>query len=470
VICLNMLNEVLMTIEFTLSDQPTSLPETITRSGADLFAEDEQEILLEDVAFSSSFSEESRYQLRNELNRGGMGVVISAYDTLLKRVVAIKLLRRKYRDQPNIKAQFIEEALLTSSLQHPSIVPIYDRGNAPDKRPFFVMKLVSGVALSTLLVDSSSRQRDRLQLLRAFEQICQTVSYAHSRGILHLDIKPANIMIGDFGEVLLMDWGQAKWWKPMLQSNLQLETDRLLNPAQETFRDPVGTGGTPAYMSPEQACGKRVSPASDIFSLGSLLCEILVGRPTYKASNPQSLLMFAKQGNTLDALSEMESSGSDNQLITIAKQCLAKKPEMRPTDAQVVADAIGIYLETAVEQAESDRCRFFDLTLDMFCIATLQGYFVRLNANFNRVLGYSEHELLSQPFLNFVHPADRPDTLEVMKGLLQGKPVIQFCNRYRHAYGHYLILEWTAQSLPKEGHIFAVARDVTNRPMPHFSV
>jgi serine/threonine-protein kinase len=330
------------------------------------------------------------------------------------------------------------------------------------------MKLVSGVSLSSTLADSTSRQLDRLRLLKCFEQICQTVSYAHSQGILHLDIKPANIMIADFGEVLLMDWGQAKWWKPSHYANALLENDSGFQTSQEGFQIPVGSGGTPAYMAPEQACGKVVSPASDIFSLGALLCEILIGRPAYRGSNPKHLLMSAKQGNTTEALTELESSGCDSQLVSIAQQCLAKKPADRPEDAQVVAQVIANYLETALEQAESDRCRFFDLTLDMFCIATLTGYFVRVNANFPRVLGHSEQELLSQPFLNFVHPDDRPDTLEVMKGLLQGKPVIQFCNRYRHHDGHYLIIEWTAQSLPSEGHIFAVARDVTNRPIPNF--
>jgi PAS domain S-box-containing protein len=101
--------------------------------------------------------------------------------------------------------------------------------------------------------------------------------------------------------------------------------------------------------------------------------------------------------------------------------------------------------------------------LDLFCIATLEGYFSRINVNFPKVLGYSKEKLISQPFLDFVHPDDVGDTVEVMQDLLKGMPVVRFCNRYRHAEGHYITLEWTAQAIPSEGNIFAVARDITNR-------
>ena len=127
--------------------------------------------------------------------------------------------------------------------------------------------------------------------------------------------------------------------------------------------------------------------------------------------------------------------------------------------------SIGNYLEFALERAESDLYRFFDLTLDLLCIATLDGYFKRVNQNFPKVLGYSEHQLVSEPFINFVHADDVQFTENVVAGLLEGKPVVRFCNRFRHAYGHYLLLEWTAQSIPSEGSIFAIARDLTyHRP------
>lgn len=446
--------------EFSLPEQPTSLNETVVSCGVDSTSEDERAILIGAAEYSTSFPPDGRYQLRHEIDRGGMGVVVGAYDKLLRRDVAVKLLLRKFMDHPSVQKQFIEEALLTSCLQHPSIVPIYDRGYALDKRPFFVMKLVSGSSLSSVLADGSSRL-DRAQLLKVFEQICQTVSYAHSQGILHLDIKPGNVMIADFGEVLLMDWGQAKSWKPL--NHAIHSSDHNENKTTDKFRAPLGTGGTPAYMSPEQARGNEVSPASDVFSLGALLCEILIGRPVYKASNAKQLLSRARKGDTAEAVSDLDESGCDSHLVAVTKQCLAKSPEDRPEDARMVAKVISKYLETALEQAESDRCRFFDLTLDMFCIATFEGFFVRLNANFTRVLGYSEHELLSQPFLDFVHPDDHARSLEAMNELLAGKPVIRFYNRYRHADGSYRVFEWTAQALPHEGNIFAVARDVTDR-------
>lgn len=414
------------------------------------------------------FSPDCRYKLLREINRGGVGIIASAYDKLLRRKVAVKLLLNKYRNQSLVQKQFIEEALLTSRLQHPSIIPIYDWGYAMDRRPYFVMKLVAGETLSNLL-SSETFRLDRVRLLKIFEQVCQSVSYAHCQDILHLDIKPANVMIGNFGEVWLMDWGQARTWKPGPSTAVPELDANARSDAIERISAPLGSGGTLAYMSPEQAQGSAVSPASDIFSLGALLCELLIGRPAYQASNFNSLLQNAMSGDTSEVVNQLVAASFDHQLVQLIKDCLAKHPQDRPVQAKKVAQAISEYLQTAVEQAESDRCRFFDLTLDMLCIASHAGYFVRVNNNFTRVLGYPETELISQPFLNFVHPDDQSSTLEVMQELLEGKPIIQFCNRYRHCDGSYRIFEWTAQALPNEGNIFAVARDVTHRQLPHFA-
>jgi len=119
------------------------------------------------------------------------------------------------------------------------------------------------------------------------------------------------------------------------------------------------------------------------------------------------------------------------------------------------------YQGAALARFQSDMSRFFELSLDLFCIAGMDGFFRRLNSNFSRVLGYSDQELLSRPFMDFVHPDDHKKTIAAMSQLDEGKPVIRFRNRYLTAAGNYLEFEWTAKSIPDEGLIFAVARDVT---------
>ena len=283
---------------------------------------------------------------------------------------------------------------------------------------------------------------------------------------MHLDIKPSNIMIGPFGEVYVMDWGLARECRPLAEdcpaSLGELSPQKHLATESDDIEE-LEVGGTPAYMSPEQARGDAVGTSSDVFGLGALLCEILTTIPPYHGADYKRIHARAMGGEIEDAYRRLENCNRDIRLVTLARQCLDPCPSKRPKSASLVASGINSYLESALEQAESDICRFFDLTLDLFCIATKDGYFSRINVNFPKVLGLSEQKLISQPFLDFVHPDDVGDTKEVMKDLQQGKPVVQFCNRYRHADGHYILLEWTAQAIPNEGNVFAVARDITNR-------
>jgi serine/threonine-protein kinase len=142
----------------------------------------------------------------------------------------------------------------------------------------------------------------------------------------------------------------------------------------------------------------------------------------------------------------------------LAKQCLSPDPEDRPHDAGEVAAIMTAQLEAELQRTALDMVRFFELSHDLFCLASMEGYFQRVNDNFARVLGYSKGELLARPFLDFVHPGDIAQTLAQMEKLSRGLPVVRFRNRYRDAAGVYHWLEWTAKSLPEEKVIFAVAR------------
>ncbi len=219
--------------------------------------------------------------------------------------------------------------------------------------------------------------------------------------------------------------------------------------------------GTLSYMAPEQARGLFLDARADVFSLGGILCEILCGHAPYEGNSVREVYHLAIKGNTHTALKNLNECGMSNALVRIAMHCLRTNPEHRPASAQTLAQTMTSHQESTLERVQSDMERFFELSLDLFCIADLDGYFVKINSNFSRVLGLNEAELMSRPFLDFVHEEDRDKTVEQMKLLDQGMPVVRFRNRYQTAWGRFATLEWTAKHIKPERLIFAVARDVS---------
>ena len=153
-----------------------------------------------------------RYQLQGEIARGGMGAILKGRDVDLGRDLALKVLLESHQGNPEIVSRFIEEAQIGGQLQHPGIAPVYELGTfpEPDRRPYFAMKLVKGQTLAALLRERTDPAHETARFLAIFEQVCQTMAYAHARGVIHRDLKPSNVMVGSFGEVQVMDWGLAK--------------------------------------------------------------------------------------------------------------------------------------------------------------------------------------------------------------------------------------------------------------------
>ena len=392
-----------------------------------------------------------RYVIVEEMQHGGMGVVFRAIDRHLCREVAIKLLRRDRADSAKSVREFETEAHIMSYLSHPGITPIYDRGHSNDGRPFHVMKLIEGSTLADLLIE---RRLPVSRLLGIYASICETIAFAHSRGVVHLDLKPANVMVGQFGEVNVMDWGLAHCGPPSSGPESGVEVASVQDRIQ----------GTPAYMSPEQAGGRMLDARTDVFGLGCILCELLTGVPPYDERDVRRVFKRAVSAALKPAFKRLGKCQGDASLVRLAKHCLQRDPNNRPADAVVVAKVVADYHESALSLAQSDMDRFFELSLDLFCIADFDGYFRRINANFPRLLGYAEDEILANPFLHFVHEGDRSRTIAQMSVLNRGQPVVRFRNRYRTASGEYVKLEWTAKTIESESVIFAVARDVTAEP------
>jgi serine/threonine protein kinase len=331
----------------TLTDSIGPLPSVLLRD-----TEDGREALLVRPRSPEVPGDAGRYQLFGEIARGGMGAVLKGRDADLGRDLAVKVLLEQHRDNPDYVRRFVEEAQIGGQLQHPGIVPVYELGAFPDRRPFFTMKLVKGRTLAELLGERQEPAAELPRLLGIFEHVSQTVAYAHARGVIHRDLKPSNVMVGSFGEVHVMDWGLAK----VLQRGGVIDdatAGRLA--AGETVIATARSGdggadlsqagsvmGTPSYMAPEQARGEAgtIDERADVFALGSILCEILTGTPAYTGRSAGEIQRRAARGDLADAFARLDAGEVDAELVGLARSCLAVEPGDRPRDASEVVDRV----------------------------------------------------------------------------------------------------------------------------------
>ena len=240
----------------------------------------------------------TQYRLVDKLGQGGMGGVYCVEDTELERKVALKVVSVPDPDD-SWTARLLQEARIIARLEHPGIVPVHDAGVLPDGRPYYTMKLVQGKRLDEH-VESVTSLSDRLRL---FLRICDAVAFAHAHGVLHRDLKPTNIMIGPFGEVLVMDWGLSKVLSTSAVKSATIgRADRDASTENQTLTGHGTVVGTPGYMSPEQVRGDTfLDQRSDIYSLGAILLFLITTENSEPASKPLSAIRMRAMAENPDA-------------------------------------------------------------------------------------------------------------------------------------------------------------------------
>ncbi len=276
--------------------------------------------------------EDADYVLMNLLGEGGMGKVYNARQTSVDRSVAVKMLKVKSKKLREQQAKFLTEAVVTGDLAHPNIVPIYDVGQDEEDALFYSMKHVTGNPWIDTL-----RQKPLEKNLDILMRVADAMAFAHSKGVVHRDLKPENVMLGEFGEVLVMDWGLA------------MPTDEFSRGKRGITRT-NSMGGTPAYMAPEMATGplKSIGPASDVYLMGAMLYEIITGAPPHRGKNAMKCLMSA-------AKNIIHPTNEDGELMAIAMRAMSTNPRERHSSVHEFRTAVEDYLTHSESYELSDR-------------------------------------------------------------------------------------------------------------------
>jgi serine/threonine-protein kinase len=297
--------------------------------------------------------------------RGGLGEVFVARDQELNREVALKEIQPRHADDPASRARFLLEAEVTGQLEHPGVVPVYGLGSYADGRPFYAMRFVKGDNLQEAIKrfhqaeapgrDPGERALALRGLLGRFVDVCNAVAYAHSRGVLHRDLKPGNIMLGKYGETLIVDWGLAK---PLDRPEPAAAEEPAVRPGSGSSPGPTRAGaavGTPAYMSPEQAAGRhdQLGPASDIYGLGATLYTLLTGQSPLPGEDTAEVLRQVQRGAIEPP--RRRKPGTPGALEAVCLKAMALRPADRYPSALALAADVEHWLADEPVTAHRDR-------------------------------------------------------------------------------------------------------------------
>ncbi|WP_166823070.1 PAS domain S-box protein [Thalassoroseus pseudoceratinae] len=432
------------------------------------------------VAIEPPEEPSDKVTLKGLHSTGGIGQVWIAEDQILKREIALKELKTDMARSQKNRHRFFREAQLTAQLEHPGIVPVYDyRANEQGSRCYYTMRFIKGRTLTEVVnaYHAERKKADTLQmselikLLGMFINICQTIAYAHSRNVIHRDLKGDNVVVGDFGEVIVLDWGLAKRLDEILVETVlddEYGATIITDDADPTPSNATMQGeklGTPAYMAPEQALGHidRIDQRTDIYGLAAILYEILTGEPPFTGKSIVKIL-DAVIHDTPKRPSEIVPD-LPTELERICLQGLAKDRKARPESATELAEQIQNWIAERADRkrTEQERERFFSLSLDLLAILDAEGTLSQTNPAWEKVLGWTSSELEGQTVRSLLHPDDQTQLANNLKRILAGESLTEVEHRCRCRDGSYRWILWNASLIAGEGSIYLVGRDITER-------
>lgn len=288
----------------------------------------------------------ARFQLGREIGKGGMGRVVEALDRQFDRSVAVKMLLGR-----DGSGRFESEARVTGRLQHPAIPAVYERGTLPDGTPFYAMQLAEGRTLDQAL-SAALTLEERVRLLPVLVQVAHALGYAHERGVVHRDVKPQNIVVGDHGRVFLLDWGIAK-----IQDRPTIAPAESSGDGHQTMQGSVM--GTPAYMAPEQARGdvEHIDARTDVFALGAVLYHVLAGRSPYVGETAEIALSHAVEARWEPL--KTAAPKAPHGLHVICERAMAPNPGDRYANALELSAAIHRFQASALLARDGGRVEQF---------------------------------------------------------------------------------------------------------------
>lgn len=411
-----------------------------------------------------------KIELKQLYSTGGIGQVWMAYDHILGREVALKELLPEKTGSPGNRDRFFREARVTAQLTHPGTPPIYEFIEE-DGRCWYTMKFIHGLTLTELIGQYHAEKLNHedtlahlIQLLNYFVAVCNTIAYAHSKQILHRDLKGDNILVGDFGEVIVLDWGLAKELSEAEPDNVT-DTDNFSEQHTSAFNTLDGERlGTPAYMAPEQARGAidEIDFRTDVYGLAALLYEILTGQPPFVGQDVQQVMQDVE--NTSPRSPCEFTAYIPSRLADICLQGLAKSRSGRQQTALEIGSAVQgwVVQQAQRRQTEQERELFFNLSQDLLAIHDKELRFRQTNPVWETILGWTREDLEKMSILDILHPDDFEIFSERREIIRAGNPMSKLEYRSRCKDGSYKWIRWNTTKIDGEELGYSVGHDISD--------